>query len=31
MNNSLKIKQAYDDLKIGKKYPDTDFEKIKKF
>jgi curved DNA-binding protein CbpA len=25
----IKIKQAYDDLKIGKKYPDTDFEKIK--
>jgi curved DNA-binding protein CbpA len=25
----IKIKQAYEDLKIGKKYPDTDFEKIK--
>ena len=25
----IKIKQAYDDLKIGKKYPDTDLEKIK--
>ena len=25
----IKIKQAYDDLKIGKKYPDTDIEKIK--
>lgn len=25
----IKIKQAYDDLKIGKKYPETDFEKIK--
>ena len=24
----IKIKQAYDDLKIGKKYPDTDIEKI---
>ena len=25
----IKIKQAYEDLKIGKKYPDTDFEKIR--
>ena len=25
----IKIKQAYDDLKIGKKYPDTDNEKLK--
>ena len=25
----IKIKQAYEDLKIGKKYPDTDLEKIK--
>ena len=25
----IKIKQAYDDLKIGKKYPETDLEKIK--
>ena len=25
----IKIKQAYDDLKTGKKYPDTDLEKIK--
>jgi len=25
----IKIKQAYDDLKIGKKYPETDIEKIK--
>ena len=25
----IKIKQAYDDLKIGKKYPDTDIEKIR--
>ena len=25
----IKIKQAYDDLKVGKKYPDTDIEKIK--
>jgi len=25
----IKIKQAYDDLKIGKKYPETDFEKLK--
>ena len=25
----IKIKQAYDDLKIGKKYPDTDYEKLK--
>ena len=25
----IKIKQAHEDLKIGKKYPDTDFEKIK--
>ena len=25
----IKIKQAYEDLKIGKKYPDTDIEKIK--
>lgn len=24
----IKIKQAYEDLKIGKKYPDTDIEKI---
>ena len=26
----IKIKQAYEDLKIGKKYPETDLEKIKK-
>ena len=26
----VKIKQAYDDLKIGKKYPDSDIEKQKK-
>jgi curved DNA-binding protein CbpA len=26
----IKIKQAYEDLKIGKKYPDTDVEKLKK-
>ena len=26
----IKIKQAYEDLKIGKKYPDTDLEKLKK-
>ncbi len=25
----IKIKQAYEDLKIGKKYPETDIEKIK--
>lgn len=25
----IKIKQAYEDLKIGKKYPDTDIEKLK--
>jgi len=25
----IKIKQAYEDLKIGKKYPETDFEKRK--
>ena len=25
----IKIKQAYDDLKIGKKYPETDKEKLK--
>ena len=25
----IKIKQAYEDLKVGKKYPDTDIEKIK--
>ncbi len=25
----IKIKQAYDDLKIGKKYPDTDIEKLR--
>ena len=25
----IKIKQAYDDLKIGKKYPETDSEKLK--
>ena len=25
----IKIKQAYDDLKIGKKYPETDNEKLK--
>ncbi len=25
----IKIKQAYEDLKIGKKYPDTDFEKLR--
>lgn len=26
----IKIKQAYEDLKIGKKYPDTDIEKLRK-
>ena len=26
----IKIKQAYEDLKIGKKYPETDLEKIRK-
>jgi len=26
----IKIKQAYEDLKIGKKYPDTDLEKLRK-
>ncbi|MDX1595365.1 MAG: DnaJ domain-containing protein [Nitrosopumilaceae archaeon] len=26
----IKIKQAYEDLKIGKKYPDTDVEKLRK-
>lgn len=26
----IKIKQAYEDLKIGKKYPDTDVEKLQK-
>ena len=25
----IKIKQAYEDLKIGKKYPETDLEKIR--
>ena len=25
----IKIKQAYDDLKIGKKYPETDYERLK--
>ena len=25
----IKIKQAYEDLKIGKKYPDTDLEKLR--
>ena len=25
----IKIKQAYEDLKVGKKYPDTDIERIK--
>jgi curved DNA-binding protein CbpA len=25
----IKVKQAYEDLKIGKKYPETDIEKIK--
>jgi len=25
----IKIKQAYEDLKIGKKYPDTDIEKLR--
>ena len=25
----IKIKQAYDDLKIGKKYPETNYEKLK--
>ena len=25
----IKIKQAYDDLKVGKKYPDTDSEKLR--
>ena len=25
----IKIKQAYEDLKIGKKYPETDIEKIR--
>ena len=25
----IKIKQAYDDLKIGKKFPETDYEKLK--
>ena len=25
----IKIKQAYEDLKIGKKYPDTDLERLK--
>ena len=24
----IKIKQAYEDLKIGKKYPETDIEKL---
>ena len=27
----IKIKQAYEDLKIGKKYPETDLEKIRKY
>lgn len=26
----IKIKQAYEDLKVGKKYPDTDVEKLRK-
>jgi len=26
----IKIKEAYEDLKIGKKYPDTDIEKLRK-
>lgn len=26
----IKIKQAYEDLKIGKKYPDTDVERLRK-
>ena len=26
----IKIKQAYEDLKIGKKYPETDIEKLRK-
>ncbi|RNJ75000.1 MAG: molecular chaperone DnaJ [Nitrosopumilus sp. D6] len=26
----IRIKQAYEDLKIGKKYPDTDVEKLRK-
>ena len=26
----IKIKQAYEDLKVGKKYPETDLEKIRK-
>lgn len=26
----IKIKQAYEDLKVGKKYPDTDIEKLRK-
>ena len=26
----IKIKQAYEDLKIGKKYPETDLEKLRK-
>lgn len=26
----IKIKQAYEDLKIGKKYPDSDIEKLRK-
>jgi hypothetical protein len=26
----IKIKQAYEDLKIGKKYPDTDIERLRK-
>ena len=25
----IKIKQAYEDLKVGKKYPETDFEKLR--
>ena len=25
----IKIKQAYEDLKIGKKYPETDIEKLR--
>lgn len=25
----IKIKQAYEDLKVGKKYPDTDIEKVR--
>ena len=28
-NQFIKIKQAYEDLKIGKKYPETDLEKLK--